>query len=95
MTRVLQMRTEDDAVRARNEGKDAVARRTIWILEIGGLKVRCLLENQTMFVVQVRTEGSWRREIARGPDALRLLRTIAGTTLASIAVAEAMTAAQR
>lgn len=51
----------DDAVRARVAGKEAMARRTAWLLEAGQLRVRCvrLRADSDVFVVQLRDKNGW------------------------------------
>lgn len=56
------------------EGKQATEARTAWMLEVGALRLRCLLEPAGYYALQARTErGSW-TEIGRGREAAELLR---------------------
>ena len=48
----------DKALRARVEGREAVAARTSWQLDVRGFRVRCLREGPGAFQVQVRGQGS-------------------------------------
>lgn len=65
----------DEAVRARNAGKDAVAMRTIWSVDLAGLRFRCLADMRT-FVVQIR-QGTW-QELSgfRGRDPVEMLNRL-------------------
>jgi hypothetical protein len=55
-------------------GKKETEARTAWMLEVGALRLRCLLEPEGHYSLQARTSrGSW-AEIGRGRDAAELLR---------------------
>lgn len=67
--------TVEKAVRARVDGREAVAKRTVWSLEIGPVRARCLWRGRD-FVVQIRGPKGWNPEVGHGKDALALLRTV-------------------
>lgn len=73
---VRSLAVEDAGVRARVDGKTAIAARTVWALEVGGARFRCLRE-QGGYVVQARTRKGWTAEVCKGPDAAELLRQVA------------------
>jgi hypothetical protein len=77
----------DLAVRARVEGKSAVARRTVWRLDVGLVTARCLRDGDS-FVVQVRGPAGWNPAVGRGPDATKLLQAVARSPGVASAVAE-------
>jgi hypothetical protein len=78
---------QDSAMRARVAGKERTAARTVWSVEIGPLRARCLRDGDG-YLVQGRTERGWSDEIARGTGPLDLLRLIVG----SVGVAKAVAA---
>ena len=45
---------DGDEVRARSDGKDRVAAATVWSVDVGGLRVRCL-RVEGGYVAQART----------------------------------------
>ncbi len=47
-----------DATRARVAGKMAVAARTVWQLDIGQMRIRCLWQDDH-YELQARTEKGW------------------------------------
>lgn len=55
-------------------GKKETEARTAWMLEVGALRLRCLLEPEGHYSLQARTSrGSW-TEAGRGRDPVELLR---------------------
>lgn len=76
-----------DPAHARSAGKEAVGARTVWFVDIGPLRARCLLDGEG-YVVQARTSRGWTDTIGRGADALELLRRL----MSSAGMAKAMAA---
>jgi hypothetical protein len=67
----------DDAVRARVEGRMKTASKTVWSLECGGLRLRCLRADGG-FIVQVHDGSRW-GELTKGSDAHKLLVDVASS----------------
>lgn len=68
--------TTDKAVQARVAGKELVAKRTIWQLEIGHSRFRCVWTG-TDFTVQHRTDKGWSEGLAHWADPADALRRVA------------------
>lgn len=70
----------EDAVRARNAGKNAIAARIIWQLSVGpgeAVRVRCVRALESpLYVVQIRDDGRWTDTKKMGSDPAALLRAI-------------------
>jgi hypothetical protein len=64
--------SQEAAMRKRVEGKQAVQARTVWALEVGCIKLRCLSEGAE-FVVQGRDSSGWHK-ITSGKSSADLLR---------------------
>jgi hypothetical protein len=71
--------TSDEAVRARVTGREAVADKTVWQLNAGPLRARCVHEGGPAYVVQGYTYKGWTAVIFRGTDPVELLRQVAGS----------------
>lgn len=73
----------DDAVRARNAGKDAMVARIAWQLSVGpgeAVRVRCVREPEgNIYVVQIRDDGRWTDTKKKGADPAALLRAVIDT----------------
>jgi hypothetical protein len=63
---------EDDAMRARVSGKEAVARKTVWTLTVREARLRCVAE-PLMYVVQLRNPDKGWQTVKAGKDANKLL----------------------
>ena len=68
----------DDAVRARVEGRLKTAGKTVWSLECGGLRLRCLRADVGGFIVQAHDGSRW-GELTKGSDAHKLLIDVASS----------------
>jgi hypothetical protein len=65
----------DRASWARARGKAATAARTVWMIEVGALRFRCL-HYKTEFEVQLRHNGKW--------ECVRLTKDPAGALRAAV-----------
>lgn len=71
-------RSDDDAVRARVAGRVAIANRTVWNIEIGPCRFRCVLDSRLcLYVMEARQPGGGYDEIGRGTDPRELLGRLA------------------
>lgn len=69
---------DDDRMRARNVGKDAVRAQTVWAIEIRGQHFRCLLnERGSPYVMETRDSVKGWIEMLRGTDPADLLARLA------------------
>lgn len=66
--------SEDQNHRARAAGKAAIAASTVWSLQIGPLKLRCIKSLTGLFVVQGLAHRNVYTEITSGDDPIALLR---------------------
>lgn len=77
---------QDNATRARWEGRQATAMRTLWQLTAGQVSLRCVIRTGDVsggaLEVQARTSKGWNKVIATGDDAFQLLQRV--TTTASM-----------
>jgi hypothetical protein len=71
--------TTDAAVRARVAGREAVAAKTVWQLDLGPVRARCVRQGEAEYVVQGRMSNGWTTVILRGTDPVELLRQVAGS----------------
>jgi hypothetical protein len=82
----------DQAVRARVDGRTAVARRTVWQLEVGPLRMRCIatsvectyegdpIKPTSAYIVQSRDpKNGWTGVVGAGDDPAELLRRVSGS----------------
>lgn len=82
----------DAGVRARVAGREAVARRTVWQLDIGAFRVRCVaspverddngepIKPASAYVVQNRDpKNGWTNMVGAGDDPAELLRRLVGS----------------
>lgn len=81
--------SQDAAARARVAGKDAVAARTAWALTIGGLRVRCVRDDDARpgarYEVQSLIASKW-SSVAHGEEPLGLLRRLVSSGSVEMAV---------
>lgn len=75
------MATVGDAAHARARGKAMVADRTVWLLDLGTIRVRCL-RSDNQFEIQIRASASagW-YEVARARTAWGALKHVASSKL--------------
>jgi hypothetical protein len=67
-------------MRARVAGKERMAQRTAWQLDVGPLRLRCVfITTGVGFLVQVHNGKTWKATETAGPDPAKLLRGIAGS----------------
>lgn len=67
----------EEGVRARVAGRVDIATRTVWKLEIGDLRVRCVREEDgSTLIVQANDGAGWNNEVTRGTDAYQLLQAV-------------------
>ncbi len=73
--------SQDSAMRARVAGRNEVAAKTVWQLEIfGGVAFRCIAQSEAAHVVQVRTGKGWMLLTPEPrPDPHDLLRRVVNT----------------
>lgn len=69
----------DDAVQARVEGRMKTASKTVWALDCGGLRLRCLRADAGGFIVQAHDGSRW-GELTKGSDAHKLLIDVASSS---------------
>lgn len=86
--------SQDAAVRRRNEGKDAVARREVWRLEVAGFRVRCLADGDE-YLLQARVAGEWKEEVFRGRDPQTLLVAFVHSQALGLVITERARAVDR
>jgi len=73
---VIEIEAADKAMRARVSGKQDTARRTVWQLNIGDLRLRCLSVS-CGHVVQIRSAKGWESvDAGRSANPLSLLRAV-------------------
>ena len=76
--------SQDAATRARWEGRQAIALRTLWQLTAGPVSLRCVIRTGDfsggVLEVQARTDKGWTRIIATGDDAFELLQRVTVTS---------------
>lgn len=70
----------DKGMRARVDGRTAMAQRVVWQLEIGPLRARCVGIGVNAFEVYGRTDRGWTDKIGDGPDPVELLRKVTAST---------------
>src|SRR5271167_1278585 len=86
------MTTSDSAVRARVAGREAVARRTVWQLDIGPFRMRCVaspvetgdngepIKPASAYIVQNRDpKDGWTNIVGTGDDPAELRRRVSGS----------------
>lgn len=75
---------------ARARGREELAKRTIWYVELGALRFRCVLRlvnplGVSRYEVQHRQEGVW-NYFGTGNDPQLLLRRVVGSNIAGLAL---------
>lgn len=89
----MRSQSSDEGVRARVAGREAVARRTVWQLDIGPLRMRCIatpvestyegnpITPTSAYIVQSRDpQNGWTGVVGTGDDPAELLRRAVGST---------------
>lgn len=75
---------------ARVRGREELAKRTVWYVELGALRFRCVLRivnplGVSRYEVQHRQEGVW-SYFGAGNDPQLLLRRVVGSNVAGLAL---------
>ena len=83
----------DKAVRARVAGRQTVAEKILWQLNVGDFRVRCIPHTVEAgaYIVEARIDGVWRAHLCFGKDPVELLQRVAKTSATTQAIREMLT----